>query len=143
MRLLVRRKVQMQMVMSKQNYPSITVTTKARGDLAETQSLQQLTAAGLTLLKRNYRSPGRGGGEIDLIMREPDGTVVFVEVRARQQSAFGGAAASIGRLKQRRIIFIARHFLSRLTVLPPCRFDVMAREADAWVWLKGAFDVER
>jgi len=27
--------------------------------------------------------------------------------------------------------------------LPPCRFDVMAREADAWVWLKGAFDVER
>ena len=133
----------MQMVMSKQNYPSITATTKARGDLAETQSLQQLTAAGLTLLKRNYRSPGRGGGEIDLIMREPDGTVVFVEVRARQQSAFGGAAASIGRLKQRRIIFIARHFLSRLTVLPPCRFDVMAREADAWVWLKGAFDVER
>jgi len=107
------------------------------------QSLQQLTAAGLTLLKRNYRSPGRGGGEIDLIMREPDGTVVFVEVRARQQSAFGGAVASVGRLKSRRIIFTARHFLSRLAVLPPCRFDVMAREADAWVWLKGAFDVER
>jgi len=133
----------MQMVMSKQNNPSITATTKAQGDLAEMQSLQQLTAAGLTLLKRNYRSPGRGGGEIDLIMREPDGTVVFVEVRARQQSAFGGAAASVGRLKQRRIIFTARHFLSRLAVLPPCRFDVMAREADAWVWLKGAFDVER
>lgn len=76
-------------------------------------------------------------------MREPDGTVVFVEVRARQQLTFGGAAASVNRQKQRRIIFTARYFLSRLNELPPCRFDVMAREAGGWVWLKGAFDVER
>jgi putative endonuclease len=47
--------------------------------------------------QRNYRTPGRGGGEIDLVMREPDGTVVFVEVRSALQQRPGGAAASIGR----------------------------------------------
>ena len=106
----------MQMVITKPKFPTITVPTKAGGDLAETQSLQQLTAAGLTLLKRNYRSPGRGGGEIDLIMREPDGTVVFVEVRARQQSAFGASSAHVGRLQPHHILFPARPFFILLPV---------------------------
>jgi putative endonuclease len=133
----------MKMMCSKRKNPTRASTTKALGDQAESQSLHQLVEAGLTLLARNYRSPGRGGGEIDLIMREPDGTVVFVEVRSRQAVDFGGAAASVGRQKQRRIIFTARHFLSRLLVWPPCRFDVMAQEAGEWTWLKGAFDAGR
>ena len=38
--------------------------------------------------ERNYRvarGPRARGGEIDLILRERDGTLVFVEVRARAQ----------------------------------------------------------
>ena len=70
-------------------------TTKQAGDAAEDRALAHLQAQGLRLLERNYRTPGRGGGEIDLVMREPDGTVVFVEVRQRASAAFGGAAASI------------------------------------------------
>ena len=58
-------------------------------------------------------------------MREPDGTLVFVEVRQRSGSSHGGAAASISAIKQRRIIFAARHYLMRFTTLPPCRFDVV------------------
>ena len=54
-----------------------TATTRQRGNAAEDAALAHLQAAGLQLLERNYRTPGRGGGEIDLIMREPDGTVVF------------------------------------------------------------------
>jgi putative endonuclease len=100
--------------------------------------------AGLRLVQRNYRTPGRGGGEIDLIMREPaDGTLVFVEVRQRSSRTHGGAAASVGGVKQRRIIFAARHYLMRLTALPPCRFDVVLVEGgpDARIeWLKAAFD---
>jgi putative endonuclease len=77
---------------------------------------------------RNYRTPGRGGGEIDLIMREPDGTLVFVEVRQRASASHGGAAASISATKQRRIMFAARHYLMRLGAPPPCRFDVVLVE---------------
>lgn len=92
------------------------------------------------MLARNYRTPGRGGGEIDLVMRERDGTLVFVEVRARTTARHGGAGASIGAVKQRRIVFAARHFLLRLAELPPCRFDVVLLDGEEIEWLRAAFD---
>jgi putative endonuclease len=118
------------------------------GEAGEARALQHLQAAGLRLVARNFRSPGRGGGEVDLIMREPDGTLVFVEVRQRGSMGHGGAAASVGAGKQRRIVFAARHFLARLPQVPPCRFDVVALQGDGVPgdashgvsWLKAAFD---
>jgi putative endonuclease len=115
-------------------------STKQTGDAAEDRALAHLAAAGLKLVARNYRTPGRGGGEIDLVMRDNAGTLVFVEVRKRASRAFGGAAASVGHVKQRRIIFAARHFLARLAQQPPCRFDVVSVEAGGIEWLRGAFD---
>lgn len=115
-------------------------TTKQVGDAAEDAALAHLQHAGLRLLVRNYRTPGRGGGEIDLIMRTPDGTCVFVEVRQRKTASHGGAAASVGALKQRRIVLAARHYLMRLSSLPPCRFDVVTVEFGAITWLKAAFE---
>jgi putative endonuclease len=117
-----------------------TVTAKQRGDAAEDAALGHLQAAGLRLVARNYRTPGRGGGEIDLIMRDArDGTLVFVEVRRRATAAHGGAAGSITGAKRRRIVFAARHYLSRLRALPPCRFDVVLVE-ERIEWIRGAFD---
>ena len=115
-------------------------TTKARGDAGEDEALAYLQAQGLRLLQRNYRTPGRGGGEIDLIMQASDGTVVFVEVRKRSRADHGGAAASIGRVKQRRIIFAAQHYLLRWRQLPAARFDVVTIEAQGPQWLQAAFD---
>ena len=115
-------------------------STKARGDAGEVEALAFLQARGLRLLQRNYRTPGRGGGEIDLIMQCPDGTVVFVEVRKRSRSDFGGAAATIGPVKQRRIIFAARHYLLTWRQLPPARFDVVTLEGQGPQWLQAAFD---
>ena len=115
-------------------------TTKQAGDAAEDRALAHLQAAGLQLLARNYRTPGRGGGEIDLIMRDAAGTLVFVEVRQRTGRSHGGAAASVGGAKQRRIVFAARHYLMRLAQQPPCRFDVVSVEAGAVQWLRAAFD---
>ena len=115
-------------------------TTKQSGDAAEDGALRHLQQAGLRLVERNYRTPGRGGGEIDLIMREPDGTTVFVEVRARKSAGHGGAAASISAVKRRRIVFAARHYLMRLREPPPCRFDVVVIEGLNVQWLRAAFD---
>lgn len=115
-------------------------TTKQLGDAAEDAALRHLQKAGLRLLVRNYRTPGRGGGEIDLIMLAPDGTTVFVEVRQRKNASHGGAGASVSALKQRRIIFAARHYLMRLGEPPPCRFDVVLLENGALEWLQAAFD---
>jgi putative endonuclease len=117
-------------------------TTKQAGDAAEDAALHYLQQQGLRLLKRNYRTPGRGGGEIDLILQETDGTLVFVEVRLRAQRQFGGALASVSRVKQRRIVFAARYFLGRYQRLPPSRFDVVAWEIEGLVWQKAAFDAD-
>lgn len=104
--------------------------------------MQHLQQQGLRLLARNYRTPGRGGGEIDLVMAARDGTVVFVEVRQRSDDRHGGAAASIGVGKRRRIVFAARHYLLRLRQTPPCRFDVVTVDARGVQWLQAAFDAD-
>ena len=95
------------------------------------------------MVRRNYRvarGPGARGGEIDLILREADGTLVFVEVRTRTGRTHGGAAASIGFAKQRSLVFAAQHFLRTQRTLPPCRFDVVAIDGERIEWLRGAFD---
>ena len=125
---------------SSRRTPASVRTTKQAGDAAEDRALAHLQDRGLRLITRNYRTPGRGGGEIDLVMREPDGTVVFVEVRRRASRSFGGAAGSVGALKQRRIVFAARHYLARLGEPPPCRFDVISIEGDGIEWMRAAFD---
>ena len=117
-------------------------STKALGDAAEARALAYLQQQGLTLVERNYRlarGPRARGGEIDLVLRERDGTLVFVEVRARRGGSHGGAAASVGAAKQQAIVLAARHYLLRHASPPPCRFDVVAIDGDRLQWLPGAF----
>lgn len=114
-------------------------TTKQLGDAAEDMALSHLQDQGYRLLVRNYRTPGRGGGEIDLIVRDPAGTVVFVEVRRRQSARQGGALASIGAVKRQRIVYAAQHYLRAWGQWPPCRFDVVVVQAGELQWLQAAF----
>ena len=85
-------------------------------------------------------APSRRAGEVDLILRDRDGTLVFVEVRARADASHGGAAASVTARKQRSLIYAARHYLLRHASPPPCRFDVVAIDGAELTWLQGAFD---
>ncbi|WP_457332204.1 YraN family protein [Rhizobacter sp. P5_C2] len=118
-------------------------TTKEVGDDGEARALAHLLRHGLVLVRRNYRvaaGPRARGGEVDLILRDRDGTLVFVEVRTRARLGHGGAAASVGAVKQRRVIFAAHHFLRTYPTLPPCRFDVVAIDGEQLEWLRAAFD---
>lgn len=117
-------------------------TRKARGDSAERIAEEFLLSRGLTLVTRNFRTRF---GEIDLIMREQE-TLVFIEVRYREGSDFGGALASIGNAKQKRLIAAAEQYLSRFRAPPPCRFDAVlfgaGRNESATnhvEWLRDAF----
>lgn len=99
--------------------------------------------AGLTLVTRNYRvarGPRARGGEVDLILRERDGTLVFVEVRARADVRHGGAAASVGAAKRASLVFAARRYIAAFAAPPPCRFDVVAIDGGSVEWLRAAFD---
>jgi putative endonuclease len=106
-----------------------------RGAAAEAMAADYLEACGLVIVARNYRCRS---GEIDLIARDRD-TLVFVEVRLRRDSAFGGAAASITAAKRRRIALAAQHYLAGIGREPPCRFDAIlldALDAKRIEWLR-------
>ncbi len=115
--------------------------TQLAGDRHEAAALRLLRAQGLALLARNLRTRA---GEIDLAMRDGD-TLVFVEVRSRGRTRYGGAAASIGREKQARLARAAAHWLPELARRhwqgrpPPARFDAVVFEAGHPQWLRGAF----
>jgi putative endonuclease len=109
-------------------------TTQAQGAAAEDLAARYLAARGLGVIERNFRVRG---GEIDLICRDGD-TVVFVEVRLRRHSGYGGAAASITAAKQAKIIMAARHWLVRHGEAP-CRFDCVLLDDQRIEWLRNAF----
>lgn len=108
-----------------------------RGVEWEAMAAAFLEGRGLTIIARNYRCRL---GEIDLVARD-GGTTVFVEVRRRVSSAFGGAAASITSAKQLKLLKAARHYLSRLRDVPQCRFDalVIDGEPPRIEWIRNAF----
>lgn len=108
------------------------------GARAEQQALEYLEGAGLCLVERNFRCRY---GEIDLIMFDTE-TVVFVEVRFRRNSLFGGPAASVDQRKRQRLITTAEHFLQKHAALRrrPARFDIVAvTEPNAIEWIPNAF----
>ncbi len=100
--------------------------TKQRVELGRTGedlACNELKRRGYAILARRYRLRG---GELDIIARDGE-TMVFVEVKARQERAFGEAAEAVGTVKRRRISRLAveyalRHGLSNR----PCRFDVVS-----------------
>lgn len=111
------------------------------GAQAELTAARYLQRQGMRLLQSNYRCRF---GEIDLIM-EDRGWLVFVEVRLRTRTDFGGAAASIDARKQHKLILAAQHYLASVSPTPPCRFDVVllgaAEGGDGIEWLKNAFQI--
>ena len=111
--------------------------TQASGDAAEDRALSFLVGRGLGLVARNVASRL---GEIDLVMRDGE-TLVFVEVRSRSRTDFGGAAASVGPAKQRRLRREAQRYLNANfgDRWPACRFDVCAFEGATIDWIRDAF----
>ncbi len=110
-----------------------------RGAQAEAAAETFLLSHGLQLIGRNYFCRF---GEIDLVMRDHS-HLVFVEVRYRRSSRFGGALVSVEKHKQNRLIRTARHYLAYQSCDSniPSRFDVVAVSAAHFgiQWVKNAF----
>ena len=116
-------------------------TLKQRaGDSAEEAAAKHLSAAGCRVLARNARYRD---GEVDLVARERD-VLVFVEVRMRSRSDFGGAAASVDSRKQQRLARAAQRWLfaNYGERWPACRFDVVTVDGNGTIeWIRDAFQI--
>lgn len=108
------------------------------GQSAENSACAFLESQGFTIVTRNFL---RRVGELDVVARAGD-LLVVAEVRMRASEQYGGAAASIGRVKQRRIAATAGLLLQRHPELRRCRvrFDVILVRDGSIQWLKHAFD---
>ena len=97
------------------------------GKLGENLACAALTERGYAIIARRYRTRL---GEIDIVARDGD-TTVFVEVKLRTASDFGGGAVAVNAAKQRKVALMAMDYLARHRLEDrPCRFDVIAIDAE-------------
>ena len=106
----------------------MTQARQSLGRMGENLACRELERRGYAILARRYR---RGGGEIDIVARD-GGTVVFVEVKARQGRDFGDGAEAVTPWKRRRIVQTATDYVMRnIGHECACRFDVVAIDLSA------------
>lgn len=119
-----------------------TPDRQQRGAAAEALAAEHLEAQGLRTIARNHRCKG---GEIDLVCRDRE-ALVFVEVRLRRNTMFGGAGESITASKRARLVIAARHWLAThpADAARPCRFDCVLFDGDDRRprWIRDAFRAE-
>lgn len=102
--------------------PSHNRSTGSRG---EEIAVAFLTAHGYRIIERNFRCKG---GELDIVARAPgDGSLVFVEVKARRDTSYGPPQLAVTPFKQRQISKAALTWLSQKRLHDShSRFDVIA-----------------
>ena len=113
------------------------------GNQAEVIALEHLCKHGLEPIEQNYLTKA---GEIDIIMLDKnEQTLVFVEVRYRQNTNFGSATDTVYHSKQVKLIRTAQYYLQQHSKYQEfiCRFDVVGIESDLKYpkinWIKDAF----
>jgi|GEM_PF-637163 len=80
----------------------------AVGRLAEDWAWSHLEKSGYRLLARNWRHSRQ---EIDLIVEDPEGTLVFVEVKGNRTPGSGHPGERVDALKRQRIARVAEKYV--------------------------------
>ena len=115
-----------------------------QGEEAESACCTHLKKQGLKLLEKNFRCRF---GEIDLVMRQGE-TLVFVEVRFRQNPNYGGGLESVTPAKQQKLRKTAEYYLQQNPRYENARFDVVAMSKNSadrgkshytYNWIQNAF----
>lgn len=94
---------------------------KDLGDRGEAETARYLRKKGYTLLASQWRCRY---GELDLVARDPGGTVCFVEVKLRQAGGRVLPREAVDARKQQRLRSAAAAYLSQHEIDAPARFDV-------------------
>ncbi|MBP8606378.1 MAG: YraN family protein [Phycisphaerae bacterium] len=93
------------------------------GHWGQNQAERFLKRRGLRTIARNWAVQG---GELDLVMADADGMLIFIEVKTRQSEDFIPALAAVNREKKQKIIRTAKRFLRHFKISGrPLRFDVV------------------
>mgnify|MGYP001273006155 CR=1 FL=1 len=101
----------------------MSLTGTRTGKQGEELAAAYLVEAGFRIVERNYRCRF---GEIDVVAEEGE-TLVFVEVKSRRSTTYGGPLVAVDARKQGKISRISLHYLAERGLRHrPARFDVVA-----------------
>lgn len=114
-----------------------SINKRSLGSLKEDLAVNYLENLGYTILERNFWTRF---GEIDIIAYHLD-TIIFIEVKYRDNIAFGYPEESITPKKQHSIRNAALYYMSkkRLSVDMPYRFDAVLIIKDTIRHIENAF----
>lgn len=114
--------------------------TRQTGNAGEEQAAQFLRRQGYTILARNFATPC---GELDIVARQKD-MLIFVEVKTRSSTAFGGPIAAVTPAKQQRLVRAATQYIKATAPkFDSIRFDVIGILPDALEHISNAFTPPR
>jgi putative endonuclease len=100
----------------------MSLETRSFGQQSEMEAVRFLKRRGYRIVGQNIRI---GRGEIDLIAYDRD-VLVFVEVKARRSTRYGGASWAVDLRKQRQLSVLASGYMARRRLRDcPCRFDLV------------------
>jgi putative endonuclease len=105
------------------NRRKLLADRKLLGRWGEKRGEKFLKSKGLRTLTRNFSCKT---GEIDLVMVDGDGAIVFVEVRTKADESFSLPEETVTQPKRARLFRAARYFLAAHNIENrPYRFDVV------------------
>ncbi|ABZ78609.1 protein of unknown function UPF0102 [Shewanella halifaxensis HAW-EB4] len=113
----------------------MTADNPNQGQIAEHAARQYLQQRGLIFVEQNVRYRF---GEIDIVMKDGSDWV-FVEVKYRSASQYGGAVNSLSAAQAGRIRKAASHYIQLNRIDAICRFDVIAADPQGIQWIRDAF----
>ena len=106
------------------NRRKLLADRKLLGRWGEKYSEKFLKKKGLKTLARNFTCKT---GEIDLVMVDSKGSIIFVEVRTKADEEFSSVESSITSVKKMRLKRAARYFISTNNLQEHSfRFDIIA-----------------
>lgn len=97
---------------------------KLFGSIGENIAEEHLVKNGYKILQKNFRTKF---GEIDIIAKDSN-TIVFVEVKTREDEKFASPFTAVDKNKQKHIIKASLFYLKnkKLFEKVKCRFDVVS-----------------
>ncbi len=111
------------------------------GNAGERIAARYLKRHGYKIIERNYTVQKMG--EIDIIAKDRDGTVVFVEVKRRKNDDFSVPSQNVDYNKRKRLTRTANHYIVANRLASPTRFDVIEVTGRKVNHMKGAFYAEK
>ena len=91
------------------------------GQISEDRAVAYLMARGYTIRERNWRL---GHKEIDIIAQK-NGTIAFIEVKARKNDRFGDPTEAVTDSKIRNLVQAANAYARYHRIDLPVRFDII------------------